>query len=69
MKIETGGGHNATPDNLKDFVPSIIIISFFKDEKIVHKLRIRSKRPTVKEIIFYKKISLQLRYKKGIFIS
>ena len=38
-------------------------------KKLVRKLRIRSKLPTVKEIIFYKKISLQLRYKKGIFIS
>ena len=28
------------------------ILNDFKDEKIVHKLRIRSKRPTVKEIIF-----------------
>nr|WP_192957056.1 hypothetical protein [Aliarcobacter butzleri]ASK37528.1 Hypothetical protein [Aliarcobacter butzleri] len=38
-------------------------------KNIIRKMRIRSKRPTVKEIIFYKKISLQLRYKKGIFIS
>lgn len=38
-------------------------------KNIIRKLRIRSKRPTVKEIIFNKKISLQLRYKKGIFIS
>lgn len=38
-------------------------------KNIIRKLRIRSKRPTIKEIIFYKKISLQLRYKKEIFIS
>lgn len=37
-------------------------------KKLVRKMRIRSKRATVKEIIFNKKISLQLRYKKGIFI-
>lgn len=38
-------------------------------KNIIRKMRIRSKRPTVKEIIFNKKISLLLRYKKGIFIS
>lgn len=38
-------------------------------KNIIRKMRIRSKRPTVKEIIFNKKISLLLRYKKEIFIS
>lgn len=38
-------------------------------KNIIRKMRIRSKGPTVKEIIFNKKISLLLRYKKEIFIS
>lgn len=38
-------------------------------KNIIRKMRIRSKRPTVKEIIFNKKISLLLRYKKEIFLS
>ncbi len=38
-------------------------------KNIIRKMRIRSKQPTVKEIIFNKKISLLLRYKKEIFLS